>query len=89
MTFLQKSYGEYTQVEKPVIVTTNYEGSDEEEELEKVPIIDNNNSVNIVSDSESDLSEEVLKNSKDNFFNKDVNDQVKTSPQTTVNAKVV
>ena len=30
---LQKSYGEYTKVEKPVMVTTSYEGSDEEEEL--------------------------------------------------------
>ena len=27
LTFLQKSYGEYTKVEKPVLVTTSYEES--------------------------------------------------------------
>ena len=76
MTFLQKSCGEYTQVEKPVVVTTSYEGSDEEEELKMVPVVNNNNSVNIVSDSNSDLSDEDFENSKDNFFNEDVDDQV-------------
>ena len=54
-----------------------------------VPIIINNNRINIVSDSNSDLSEEDFKNSKDNFFDEDEDDQVKISPQTTVNAKVV
>ena len=32
VTFLQKSYSEYTQVDKPVVVTTSYEKSNEEEE---------------------------------------------------------
>ena len=80
VTFLQESYGEYTQVEKPMVVTTSYDGLDEEEELETVSIVNNNNSVNTVSDSNSDSSEEDFKNSKDNFFDEDVNDQVKISP---------
>ena len=41
VTFLQKSYGEYTKIEKPVLVTTSYEGSDEEEELETVSVVNN------------------------------------------------
>ena len=49
--FLQKSYTEYTKVDKPVVVTTSYEGSDEEEELETVPVVINSNNVNVVSDS--------------------------------------
>ena len=51
ITFLKKSYGEYTKVEKPVLVTIRYEGSNGEEELETVPIVKTNNNVNIVSDS--------------------------------------
>ena len=89
-TSLQKSYGEYTQVEKPVVVTTSYEGSDKEEELEVIPVVDTNNSINYtVSDSDSDSSEEDFKNRKDNFFNKNVNDQVEISLHMTVNAMVV
>ena len=34
VTFRNKSYGEYHKVQKPVILTTSYEESDEEEELE-------------------------------------------------------
>ena len=34
VTFLQKSYNEYSKVEKPILVTTSYEGLDNEEELE-------------------------------------------------------
>ena len=41
VTFLQKSYSEYTQADKPVVVTTSYEGSDEEEKLEMVRVIYN------------------------------------------------
>ena len=88
MTFLQKSYGEYTKVDKPVVVTMSYEGSDNEEELKIVPIVTNNNNVNVVSDSSSDSSEEVFKNNENDFL-------MKTSmtrsnhPQTTINAKVV
>ena len=52
VTFLQKSYRDYSKVEKPVLVTTSYEGYNEEEELETVPVMDNyNNNYNIVSDS--------------------------------------
>ena len=89
MTFLQKSYGEYTKVEKPVVVTISYEGSDKEKALETVPFVSNNNNVNEVSDFKSDSSEEDFKNNDDNFFDKDINEQVKTSPQTTINSKLV
>ena len=77
VTFLQKSYSKYTQVEKPVVLTTSYEGSDKEEEHEIIPAVSNDNSVNIVSYFESDLSEEEFQNSKDNFFDEDIDDQVK------------
>ena len=89
MTFLQKSYGEYAKVEKPAALTTSYEGLDEEEEPEMVPVLINNSNINVVSDSDRDPSEEDFKNNKDNFFDEDINDQVKVSPQTTINAKVV
>ena len=46
MNFLQKSYGEYSKVEKPVLVTMSYEGLDDEEELETVPIVSKNNNNN-------------------------------------------
>ena len=71
-------------------MNTSYEGLDEEEKLKMVPIINNNNNnVKVVSDSDSDSSEEDFKNSEDNFFDEDVDDQVKISPQTPVKAKVV
>ena len=57
MTFLHKSYGEYSKVEKPVLVTTSYEGLDDEEKLEKVPIIssNNNNNNSNFTDSENNI----------------------------------
>ena len=77
MTFLEKSYSEFSQVEKPVLVTIHHEGPNKEKELEMVPVAsNNNNSVNIVSDFDSDWSEENFKNSNDNIFEDDVNDQV-------------
>ena len=39
MTFLQKSYGEYSKVEKPGVVTTSYEGLNDDEELKTVLIV--------------------------------------------------
>ena len=80
VTFLQKSYGKYTQVEKPVVVTFSYDESNEEEEHEMVPVVNNNNSLNIVSDFNSDLNEDDFENSKDNFFNEDVNDKFLPKP---------
>ena len=67
----------------------SYEGSNEEEELEIVPIDNKNNNVNVVSDSNSDSSDEVFKNNEENFFDEDINDQVIALPITTVNAKVI
>ena len=53
-----------------------------------VLIINNNDDINIVSDSDNDLSEEDFKNNEDNFFDEDVHYPVKISPQTSLNAKV-
>ena len=42
VTFLQKSYGDYSKVKKPVL-TMSGEGSDDDEELKTVPVINQNN----------------------------------------------
>ena len=52
MTFLHKSYRDYSKVQKSVLVTTNKEGLDDKEELKTVPAVNqSNNNYNIVSDS--------------------------------------
>ena len=89
VTFLQKSYGKYTKVDKPVVVTTSYEGLNEEEELKTVTLVIHNNNVNVVSDSNTDSSNDDFKNDDKNFFDEDIDDQVKATPQTTINSKVV
>ena len=48
MTFLQKSYDEYTKVEKTVLMIMSYEGANNEEELEMVLVINDYNNVNLV-----------------------------------------
>ena len=68
MTFLQKSYGEYTKVEKPVVVTMSYERLDKEDELETVHVVVNNSNVNVVSKSDSDSIEDNFENDDDIFF---------------------
>ena len=65
--FLQKSYGEYSNVEKPVVLNTIYEGSNDEEELKIVPLDNNNDNVNVVSDSDSDSSNKDFKTNKEIF----------------------
>ena len=76
-------------VEKPEVVKTSYEASNKEEELEMVPVVINNNNVNVVSNSKSDSGEDDFKNDEDNFFDEDIDDQVKATPKTTISAKVV
>ena len=89
MTFLQKSYGEYTKVDKPVVVTTSYEGLSKEEELKTVPAAINNNNVNVVTNSKKDSSKEDLENNDENHFDENINNKVKATAQTPINAKVV
>ena len=67
VTFLNKSYSEYNRVGKPTILNISYEGSDDEEELKLVPIENKNNRVNVVSDSDSDSSDDSLKNNRKYF----------------------
>ena len=86
MTFLQKSYGEYNKVKKLVLVTTYYEGSDDNEELETVPIVSqNNNYCNVVSNSNNDSDDE----NQENFFDQDISKEVKVTRKFTINVKVV
>ena len=68
MTFLQKSYGEYSKVEKPAVLNMSYEGSNDEEELEIVPVDNKNNNVNVVSDSNSDSSDKGFENNEEIFL---------------------
>ena len=81
MTFLQKSYGEYSKVEKPAVLNTSYEGSDDNEELKIVPVDNKNNNVNIVSNSDSNSSNKDFKNIEENLFDKDINKKVKLTPK--------
>ena len=89
VTFLQKSYGEYSKVEKPVVLNMSYEKSDDQEELKIVPVDNKKNDVNVFSNSNSDSSDKDFKNNKESFFDEDNNDQVISSYKTTVNAKVI
>ena len=79
---------EYSKVEKPVVLNTSYEGSDDEEERKIVPV-DNKNNVNVVRDSDIDSSDKDSKNNEGHIFDEDINDQVIASFKTTVNAKVI
>ena len=85
MTFLQKSYGDWSKVEKPVLFPISYEGSEEDDDdVKMVPVINQNNSndFKVVSDSKSNDK------ANKNLFNKDVNDEVDAVPKNIVKAKV-
>ena len=61
---------------------TSYEGFYDDEELETVPLINQNkNNCYVVNNSESDDEVEV------NLFNKDFDTEVEATPKTTTNAK--
>ena len=83
MIFVQKSYGTYTKVEKPGIFPTSYEGLDDEEDFETLPIIINN--LNEVSNSKSDSNKEDFENNKENIFGDAIHDQLRfpTKPLST------
>ena len=54
-----------------------------------VPVVHNYNNVNIFSDYNSDESKDDIENNEDKFFDEDIDDQVKATPQTTIKTKVV
>ena len=85
MIFLQMSYGDWNKIENPVVVPKSYEGSDNDEELETVPVINknDNNNYNVVSDSKSKSNDE------ESLFDEEVDKEMETIPKTTVNAKAV
>ena len=80
VTFLQKSYGEYSKVEKPVLVTKSYEGLDCEEELEMFPISVNNNNLDIDPIRNTDIENDIKNVS---------NNKIEVSPKTTIKTKVI
>ena len=83
VTFLNKSYGEWSKVEKPVLIPKNYDGLDDEEEIKMASTNKDNNNGNILRDSENDDE------AKKNFFEEWVNDEIKVTPKTTLNPKMV
>ena len=60
------------------MITTKYEGSDDEVKLETVPIISNNNNYVKVTDSDS---HDNIKNDSKNIFGKDIDDKVEATPK--------
>ena len=77
MSFLQKSYRDYSKDEKSALVTTSYEGSDDEEEFKTVPKINiNDNSYNVFSDSKGKRDED---EAEENVFDDDINKKVKAT----------
>ena len=60
-----RDFSTNTQVEKHAVLTASYEGLDEDKMF---PVVINNGNVNVVSNSNSNSSEEDLKNNEENFF---------------------
>ena len=87
MTFLQKTYGAYSNVEKPVLVTTRNEGLDDDEELKIIPVVNqNNNHYNVVSNSDSKSND---KETEKNIFDDNNNKKVEATHKTNINAESV
>ena len=83
MTFLDKLCNECSKVENPTQVPMNDGGPDNEGEVETVLAYNENNySYNVVSNKES--KDEV----EESFFNYQIEDEIKVTPQTTLNPKV-
>ena len=59
------------------VTTTSYEGSDDEEKLKTIPLINKNNNNNVVSDSNSDNDNN---NDKENLFDEVIDNEVKATP---------
>ena len=57
--------------------TTSYEGSNDEEELEMVPILNYYNNSNVVSDPESESNN---KEAEESIFDNDIEKEVKATP---------
>lgn len=85
MTFLNKSHGELSKVEKPVLVPMSYERSNDNEEVKTVLAHNKNNNFhyNVVSHSENaDKVKEIL-------FEGEVEDKIKVTPKTILNPEVL
>ena len=78
MAFLWKSYNEHSKVEKTVMVATSYEGLDDEEELQTVPIVSKINDKSYVFSGSNSNSDNYSNN--ENIFDEDIEDKVKVNP---------
>ena len=76
------THGDWSKVDKPVMVPTGYEGLDDDDEVETVPTNNNDDNIcyNIVSGSKSN------EEAKENLF-EEINDKIKVTPKTTLNPK--
>ena len=86
MTSLQKWYGEYSKIEKPVLITTSYEGSNDQDELKTVSMISSNNNYNVVTNFDNLFN---VKNDSINFFDEDIEYKDKMALKTTTNTRLV
>ena len=64
----------------------SYEGSDNDEKLKTVPMINNSNNSNADTDSGSDTD---IKIDNKTFLDEDINNKFKANPKTITNTKVV
>ena len=63
----------------------SYEGSNDEEDLEMVPVVNQNtNYFNVIS-----VSKSKSENNEAKCFSQDIHKKVKATPNTTINAKMV
>ena len=58
-------------------MTESYEGLDDDEEFGTIPVVNNNNNVSVISNSNSDDN---IKKDNKNFFDKDIDNEVKVTP---------
>ena len=80
VTFLKKSYGAYNK-----LWGVWWWGGTRN----IFPVDNKNNYKNVVSDSDIASNDDDFENNEENFFDKDINDQLIASPKTTINAKVI
>ena len=84
MAFLNKSYGKWSKVDKPVMVPTSYEDNEDEDEDDRISTNNySHNNYNVVSDF--DCNEET----KENVLDEDVEDKIEVTPKIALKEKVV
>ena len=78
MSFLQKSYSDYSKFEKICLGYYKFWGSDVEEELKMMTTVSQNSkNSHVVSNSNSDINDE----NQENFFDEDIDKKRKQTPR--------